>query len=79
MGKLLDKWKTPEIAFNTIKQCTKGTPCDITGVTYENLKESRGIQWPFREGEKLEEDERRLLKINIFILPVEKQNLSMKI
>ena len=62
MGKLLDKWKTPEIAFNTIKQCTKGTPCDITGVTYEDLKESRGIQWPFREGEKLEEDERRLFE-----------------
>ena len=62
MGKLLDKWKTPEVAFNTIKQCTKGTPCDITGVTYENLKESRGIQWPFREGEKLEEDERRLFE-----------------
>ena len=62
MGKLLDKWRTPEIAFNTIKQCTKGTPCDITGVTYENLKNSRGIQWPFREGEKLEEDERRLFE-----------------
>ena len=62
MGKLLDKWRTPEIAFNTIKQCTKGTPCDITGVTYENLKNSRGIQWPFREGEKLEIDERRLFE-----------------
>ena len=62
MGKLLDKWRTPEIAFNTIKQCTKGSPCDITGVTYENLKNSRGIQWPFREGEKLEIDERRLFE-----------------
>ena len=64
MGKLLDKWKTPRDAFETLKACTKGMPCDITGVDYDMLKDSRGVQWPFRDGEKLEEDERRLFEDN---------------
>lgn len=37
MGKLLDKWKTPKDAFETLRECTKGMPCDITGVSYELL------------------------------------------
>ena len=64
MGKLLDKWKTPRDAFETLKACTKGMPCDITGVDYSSLKDSRGVQWPFRAGEKLEKDERRLFEDN---------------
>ena len=69
MGKLLDKWKTPRDAFETLKACTKGMPCDITGVDYDMLKDSRGIQWPFRAGEKLEEDERRLFEDNKYYTP----------
>lgn len=69
MGKLLDKWKTPRDAFETLKACTKGMPCDITGVDYDMLKDSRGIQWPFRKGEKLEEDERRLFEDNRYYTP----------
>ena len=64
MGSLLDNWKTPRDAFELLKKCSKGMPCDITGVTYEmlegeNMSGSRGVQWPFREGQVLEEDERR--------------------
>lgn len=69
MGKLLDKWKTPRDAFETLKACTKGMPCDITGVDYDMLKDSRGVQWPFRAGEKLEEDERRLFEDNKYYTP----------
>ncbi len=70
MGKLLDKWKTPRDAFETLKACTKGMPCDITGVDYDMLKDSRGVQWPFRAGEKLEEDERRLFEDNKYYTPI---------
>ena len=69
MGKLLDKWKTPKDAFETLKACTKGMPCDITGVDYDTLKDSKGVQWPFRAGEKLEEDERRLFEDNKYFTP----------
>ena len=69
MGKLLDKWKTPRDAFETLKACTKGMPCDITGVDYDMLKDSRGVQWPFRAGEQLEKDERRLFEDNKYYTP----------
>lgn len=64
MGKILDKWKTPEHAFNMIKKLSSGMPCDITGVDYDKLVNSNGIQWPFRSGDKLEENERRLFEDN---------------
>ena len=70
MGKLLDKWKTPKDAFETLRECTKGMPCDITGVSYELLGDyQKGIQWPFREGEKLKQDERRLFEDNKYYTP----------
>ena len=70
MGKLLDKWKTPKDAFETLRECTKGMPCDITGVSYELLSNyQKGIQWPFREGEKLKQDERRLFEDNKYYTP----------
>ncbi|MDT7916225.1 nitrate reductase [Clostridium perfringens] len=62
MGSLLDKWRTPEDAFKLLRECSKGMPCDITGVTYERLRDSKGIQWPCREGEELESYERRLFE-----------------
>ncbi len=60
MGSLLDKWKTPRDCFELMKECSRGMPCDITGITWEGLEGSNGIQWLFREGEELKEDERRL-------------------
>ncbi len=44
MGSLLDKWKTPKDAFEVLKECTRNMPCDITGVSYDMLKDSKGIQ-----------------------------------
>ena len=62
MGNLLDKWKTPKDAFETIRECTKDTPCDITGVEYEMLRKSTGIQWPYKKGEESNKKERRLFE-----------------
>ena len=72
MGSLLDLWKTPEDVFELMKKCSKGMPCDITGVTYEMLNDSKGVQWPFREGETLEEDERRLFEDGNYYTPSKK-------
>lgn len=77
MGSLLDKWKTPRDVFELLKKCSKGMPCDITGVTYEmlegkNMEGSRGVQWPFREGQTLEEDERRLYEDGKYYTPSNK-------
>lgn len=45
-GKPLIKWHTPEEAFEAWKECSKGRPCDYSGITYEKLSRGTGIQWP---------------------------------
>ena len=72
MGELLDKWKTPRDAFNLMRECSRNMPCDMTGVTYDGLVNSKGIQWPFREGEVLKEDQRRLFEDNQYYTPSKK-------
>ena len=75
MGDALDVWKTKESAFNVLKACTKGLPCDITGVNYEDLMNSKGIQWPFKEGDKLTSNERRLFEDGQFFTPNKKAKI----
>ncbi|WP_047394205.1 molybdopterin oxidoreductase family protein [Cetobacterium sp. ZOR0034] len=72
MGDLLNGWETPELVFNKMKAVTKGTPCDITGVSYKLLEEGYGVQWPFREGEVLVDHERRLYENNEYYTPSKK-------
>lgn len=72
MGSLLDKWKTPKDAFEVLKECTRNMPCDITGVNYDMLKDSKGIQWPFKEGDNIEKEERRLFEDKKFYTPNKK-------
>ncbi len=72
MGSLLDKWRTPKDAFEILKKSTKGMPCDITGVDYEALNGSQGIQWPYKEGEENVELERRLFEDGKFYTPSKK-------
>src|SRR5215216_3903280 len=45
-GQPLIKWETPEECFEAWKECTRGRPCDYTGITYDKLRGSPGIQWP---------------------------------
>jgi assimilatory nitrate reductase catalytic subunit len=44
-------------------------PCDISGIDYRGLENSRGIQWPFKEGDTLTDDERRLFEDNRYYTP----------
>jgi ferredoxin-nitrate reductase len=45
-GEPLIKWHDPESAFEAWKACPKGRPCDHSGLTYDKLRGSAGIQWP---------------------------------
>jgi anaerobic selenocysteine-containing dehydrogenase len=45
-GEPLVKWTTPEQAFEGWKECSRGRPCDYTGLTYDKLRGGSGIQWP---------------------------------
>jgi ferredoxin-nitrate reductase len=48
-GAPLIQWNTPEEAFEAWKECTRGRPCDYTGMSYEKLSQGGGIQWPCNE------------------------------
>ncbi|MDH6457951.1 putative molibdopterin-dependent oxidoreductase YjgC [Fusobacterium sp. PH5-7] len=72
MGELLKNWETPKGAFKLMQKCSKGMPCDFTGTSWEKLENSHGVQWPFREGEVLEEDERRLYEDGNYFTPSKK-------
>lgn len=78
MGGLLKGWETPKDCFELMKKCSKGMPGDITGVTWEMLENSNGVQWPFREGEALEDDERRLYEEGNFFTPSRKAQFKFE-
>ncbi|OQW37268.1 MAG: hypothetical protein A4E19_13975 [Nitrospira sp. SG-bin1] len=44
-GAPLVKWTTPEECFEAWKICSKGRPCDYSGMSYAALRR-RAIQWP---------------------------------
>jgi ferredoxin-nitrate reductase len=45
-GAPLIKWDDSEGAFESWKECSRGRPCDYTGLSYEKLTGRSGIQWP---------------------------------
>jgi ferredoxin-nitrate reductase len=45
-GAPLIKWHNSEQAFEAWKECTRGRPCDYTGMSYAKLSQGSGIQWP---------------------------------
>lgn len=50
-GEMFRAWETPEDAFRLLRETTRGTPCDITGVEgYRMLDQLGGLQWPFPTG-----------------------------
>jgi ferredoxin-nitrate reductase len=60
-GGPLVHWHDPESAFEAWKECSRGTPCDYTGLSYAKLSKGSGIPWPctdaFPEGKpRLHED-----------------------
>jgi anaerobic selenocysteine-containing dehydrogenase len=42
---LLD-WEGPEDGFRAWQECSRGRPCDYSGMSYERLRGGSGIQWP---------------------------------
>ena len=48
-GAPLIKWTNPEEAFEAWKECTRGRPCDYTGLSYAKLSGGSGIAWPCNE------------------------------
>jgi anaerobic selenocysteine-containing dehydrogenase len=48
-GQPLVKWHDPESTFEAWKECTRGRPCDYTGLGYAKLRGGSGIQWPCNE------------------------------
>ncbi|MCU1563099.1 MAG: molybdopterin oxidoreductase [Arthrobacter sp.] len=48
-GRPLLAWSGPEDGFEAWKKCSRGRPCDYTGITYERLRGGSGIPWPCNE------------------------------
>ena len=48
-GAPLIAWRDPEAAFEAWKACSRGRPCDYSGLTYDKLRAGSGIQWPCTE------------------------------
>jgi assimilatory nitrate reductase catalytic subunit len=45
---LFSRWTSPEAVFQLLKECSRGQPCDISGIAdYRVLDESGGVQWPY--------------------------------
>jgi anaerobic selenocysteine-containing dehydrogenase len=45
-GGPLVPWSTPEEAFDAWRECSRGRPCDYSGLSYEQLRGTSGVQWP---------------------------------
>jgi anaerobic selenocysteine-containing dehydrogenase len=48
-GQPLISWGDPESAFAAWQACSRGRPCDYSGLSYAKLREGSGIQWPCTE------------------------------
>lgn len=70
---IFSRWNCPEDTFLTLKELTRGMPCDITGIeNYDHLDHSGGIQWPLPEGSECPQRERRLFGNGHFFHPDQK-------
>jgi len=45
-GSPLLEWSSPEDAYRAWQECTRGRPCDYTGISYDTLRGGSGIPWP---------------------------------
>lgn len=48
-GAPLIKWTDSEEAFNAWRECTRGRPCDYSGLSYAKLSGGSGIPWPVND------------------------------
>jgi len=69
-GEMFADWLEPEDVFQSLKELSRGQPCDITGIDdYQMLDDRGGIQWPFQEGCEEDDSERRLFSDGHFYHP----------
>ena len=69
---LFEQWDTPEDVFQSLKELSRGTRCDFSGIVdFEMIDAMGGIQWPFPEGSSAENSpaERRLFEDGRFFHP----------
>jgi anaerobic selenocysteine-containing dehydrogenase len=60
---LFSRWTSPAAVFESLKELSRGQPCDITGIRdYQFLEERGGVQWPFPEYAADDRQERRLFE-----------------
>ena len=45
-GRPLPRFDSPESAFDAWRECSRGRPCDYSGMSYGTLRNGGGIQWP---------------------------------
>ena len=48
-GKPLLTWRSPEDGYRAWQRCSRGRPCDYTGISYQRLRGGSGIPWPCNE------------------------------
>ena len=48
-GRPIPRWTEPEEAFEGWKEASRGRPCDYSGMSYDKLRRTGGIQWPCNE------------------------------
>ncbi len=62
-GEMFAKWKAPADVFASLKELSRGQPCDLTGIVdYQFLDERGGVQWPYPEHNGDDRPERRLFE-----------------
>jgi len=69
-GAMFARWTSPAAVFQSLKELSRGRPCDITGIAgYQMLDERGGIQWPYPDEGADEARERRLFADGQFYHP----------
>jgi assimilatory nitrate reductase catalytic subunit len=70
VGEQFARFDSPESVFKLLQQCSKGQPCDISGIEgYAALDRAGGMQWPVPEGASDLPQERRLFEDGVFFTP----------
>jgi len=74
MGDAIARWETPRDCFNLLREASRNMPEDFTGVTWEGLENSHGIQWPYPIGAAIPDEQRRLYEDGKFFTENERAN-----
>jgi assimilatory nitrate reductase catalytic subunit len=70
VGEMFARFASPERVFELLQACSRGQPCDISGIGgYSELEQEGGIQWPVPEGSPALPTERRLFEDGKFFTP----------